>query len=49
MIISDWKEETPMFQAPEINVIRFDVEDIITVSGNGGAGGDVGSESEEEF
>ena len=29
-----------MFKGPEIEVIRFEVEDVITTSGEGGIGGD---------
>jgi hypothetical protein len=33
MIISTRKEDTKMFKAPEMEIIRFVAEDIITTSG----------------
>ena len=49
MIISKRKEDTTMFKAPEMDIIRFNAEDVITTSG-GGITGDstTGGGTEEE-
>lgn len=37
-----------MFKAPEMDVVRFDVEDVITTSGGMSGGSDVGGGEEED-
>lgn len=48
MVISNERRKPTMFKAPEMEIIRFAVEDVITTSA-GGAGGDVGSENPPEW